>query len=66
MKVAKARGRLRGKQPELSPLQEAYLVQLQRGGQQTSADLRALRSRPLERHRALQRACANAPAPKAA
>ena len=30
MKVAKAKGRLRGKQPKLSPLQEAHLVELHR------------------------------------
>jgi hypothetical protein len=28
MKVAKAKGRLRGKQPKLSPRQEAHLIEL--------------------------------------
>ena len=32
MKVAKARGRLRGKQPKLSPTQEAHLVSLYAAG----------------------------------
>ena len=63
MKVAKAKGRLRGKQPKLTPLQEA----LHRGGQQTSAELAELfvvaRSTI---YRALQRAGAKAPAPEAA
>ena len=39
MKVAKAKGRLRGKQPKLKPAQEAHLVELWRGGKHTSADL---------------------------
>ena len=30
MAVAKAKGRLRGKKPKLSPHQEAHLVELQR------------------------------------
>jgi DNA invertase Pin-like site-specific DNA recombinase len=67
MKVAKAKRRLRGKQPKLSPLQEAHLVELHRGGQHTSSDLAELfgvaRSTV---YRALQRAGANAPAPEAA
>jgi DNA invertase Pin-like site-specific DNA recombinase len=33
MKVAKAKGRLRGKQPKLSPTQEAHLVKLYRAGE---------------------------------
>ena len=32
MKVAKARGRLRGKQPKLSPSQEAHIVALYAAG----------------------------------
>lgn len=39
MKVAKAKGRLRGKQPKLKPAQEAHLVELWRGGKHTSAEL---------------------------
>lgn len=39
MKVAKAKGRLRGKQPKLNPAQEAHLVELWRAGKHTSAEL---------------------------
>ena len=39
MKVAKAKGRLRGKQPKLKPAQEAHLVELWHAGTHTSADL---------------------------
>ncbi|GAA4726849.1 recombinase family protein [Promicromonospora umidemergens] len=39
MKVAKAKGRLRGKQLKLKPAQEAHLVELWRGGKHTSAEL---------------------------
>lgn len=42
MKVAKAKGRLRGKQPKLKPAQEAHLVQLWRAGTHSSADLAEL------------------------
>lgn len=42
MKVAKAKGRLRGKQPKLKPTQEAHLVQLWRAGTHSSADLAEL------------------------
>jgi len=42
MKVAKAKGRLRGKQPKLSPTQEAHLVELHRAGTYTSAELAEL------------------------
>ncbi len=42
MKLAKAKGRLRGKQPKLSPTQEAHLVELHRAGQYTSAELAEL------------------------
>ena len=39
MKVAKAKGRLRGKQPKLNPRQEAHLVALHAAGDHTSAEL---------------------------
>ena len=42
MKVAKAKGRLRGKQPKLKPAQEAHLVELWRAGTHTSAELAEL------------------------
>src|SRR5215207_2914191 len=42
MKVAKARGRLRGKQPKLTPRQEAHLVATHRAGEHTSAELAEL------------------------
>ncbi len=42
MKVARAKGRLRGKQPKLSPTQEAHLVELHRAGTYTSAELAEL------------------------
>ena len=42
MAVAKAEGRLRGKQPKLSPRQEAHLVQLHRAGEHTTAELAEL------------------------
>jgi DNA invertase Pin-like site-specific DNA recombinase len=42
MKVAKAKGRLRGKPPKLSPTQETHLVGLYRAGQQTTAELAEL------------------------
>jgi len=42
MKVAKANGRLRGKQPKLTPRQEAHLVQLHHAGAHTSAELAEL------------------------
>ena len=35
MKVAKAKGRLRGKQPKLKPAQEAHLIELWRAGKHT-------------------------------
>jgi DNA invertase Pin-like site-specific DNA recombinase len=59
MKVARAKGRLRGKQPKLTPQQEAVLVGLYEAGEHTSSELAALfgvaRStvyRALERHQA--------------
>ncbi len=42
MKVAQAKGRLRGKQPKLKPAQEAHLAELWRGGKHTSAELAEL------------------------
>jgi DNA-binding MarR family transcriptional regulator len=39
MKVAKARGRLRGKQSKLTPKQEAHLVSLYNAGEDTGAEL---------------------------
>jgi DNA invertase Pin-like site-specific DNA recombinase len=42
MKVAKAKGWLRGKQPKLKPAQEAHLVGLWHAGKHTSADLAEL------------------------
>ncbi len=42
MAVAKAKGRLRGKPPKLSPRQEAHLVQLHEAGGHTSAELAEL------------------------
>jgi DNA invertase Pin-like site-specific DNA recombinase len=42
MKVAKAKGRLRGKQPKLKPSQEAHLVTLWNAGEHTSAELAEL------------------------
>jgi DNA invertase Pin-like site-specific DNA recombinase len=62
MKVAKAKGRLRGKQPKLKPTQEAHLVELWRGGKHTSAELADLFSVARSRvYRAVQRAGAPAP-----
>ncbi|MFJ5694144.1 recombinase family protein [Arthrobacter sp. NPDC093125] len=42
MKIAKAKGRLRGKQPKLSPRQEAHLVQLHAGGEHTMSEIAEL------------------------
>jgi DNA invertase Pin-like site-specific DNA recombinase len=39
MRVAKAKGRLRGRQPKLNPRQEAHLVALHRGGEHSTAEL---------------------------
>ena len=39
MKVAKAKGRLRGKQPKLNHRQEAHLVALLKGGEYSTAEL---------------------------
>ncbi len=42
MKVAKAKGRLRGKKPKLNPNQEAHLAKLHAAGEHTSAELAEL------------------------
>jgi DNA invertase Pin-like site-specific DNA recombinase len=42
MRLAKARGRLRGTQPKLSPTQEAHLVKLYRAGEHTISELEEL------------------------
>jgi DNA invertase Pin-like site-specific DNA recombinase len=39
MRVAKAKGRLRGKRPKLNPRQEAHLVALHRADQHSTAEL---------------------------
>jgi hypothetical protein len=50
MRVAKAKGRLRGKQPKLNPRQEAHLVSLYRQEEHGTAELgRPLRRRALRR-----------------
>ena len=57
MKVAKAKGRLRGKPPKLSPHQEAHLVQLHAAGEHTIGELAELFSVGRSTvYRALQRA----------
>src|SRR6188472_1942431 len=38
MKVAKAKGRLRGKQPKLNPRQEAHLVALMKAGEHSTGE----------------------------
>ncbi len=42
MKVAKAKGRLHGKQPKLSARQEAHLVELHHAGEHSTAELAEL------------------------
>lgn len=42
MAIAKAKGRLRGKQPKLTPAQERHLVELHGGGKHTVAEIAAL------------------------
>ena len=57
MKLAKARGRLRGKQPKLTQKQEAHLVELHKDGEYTNAELAELFSiRRSTIYRALERA----------
>jgi len=42
MAIARARGKLRGKQPKLSPRQEAHLVALHHAGAHTTTELAEL------------------------
>src|SRR3954463_6339573 len=64
MKVAKAKGRLRGKQPKLTPRQEQHLVALHYAGQHTSSELAELFSVARSTvYRALDRARIAASAP---
>jgi DNA invertase Pin-like site-specific DNA recombinase len=57
MRVAKAKGRLRGKQPKLKPAQEAHLVELWHAGKHTSTELAELFSVARSTvYRAVQRA----------
>lgn len=42
MKVAKTKGKLRGRQPKLSRKQEAHLIELHQGGEHTKYDLAEL------------------------
>ena len=42
MKVAKAKGRLLGKKPKLTPRQEAHLVALHEAGEHTTSELAEL------------------------
>ncbi len=57
MKVAKAKGRLRGKSPKLTPRQEAHLVQLHAADEHTVGELAELFSVGRSTvYRALQRA----------
>ena len=63
MKVAKVKGRLRGKQPKLSATQEAHLVKLYRAGEHTVNELEGLF--PVTRstiYRAIARTAASAEA----
>ena len=46
MKVAKAKGRLRGQQPKLNHRQEAHLVTLFKGGEYSTAELADLSAWP--------------------
>jgi DNA invertase Pin-like site-specific DNA recombinase len=63
MKVARAKGRLRGKQPKLSPRQETHLVALHHAGTHTSAELAELFSVARSTvYRAIERARTAAPA----
>jgi DNA invertase Pin-like site-specific DNA recombinase len=49
MKIAKAKGRLRGKKPKLSPTQEAHLVKLHDAGEHTTRTRRTLFRRQIHR-----------------
>jgi DNA invertase Pin-like site-specific DNA recombinase len=66
MRVANAKGRLRGEQPKLSPMQEAHLVELNRGAEHTVGELEErLRCRALDglsRHQRDQRRRQTGPA----
>jgi DNA invertase Pin-like site-specific DNA recombinase len=69
MKVAKNKGRLRGKRPKLSPRQEAHLVALHRAGEHTTTELaelfgvgRATVYRAIERDRVQSPSVTRAPA----
>jgi DNA invertase Pin-like site-specific DNA recombinase len=63
MKVARAKGRLRGKKPKLSPRQESHLVALHHAGTHTSAELAELFSVARSTvYRAIERARTTAPA----
>ncbi len=63
MAIAKAKGRLRGKKPKLSPAQEAHLVALHDAGDHTSREIAELfgvaRSTV---YRAVKRSSSSAPA----
>lgn len=57
MKVAKAKGRLTGQQPKLSPKQEAHLYKLHTAGEHSKRDLAELFSAGKSTvHRAIDRA----------
>ncbi len=63
MAVARAKGRLRGKQPKLSAKQEAHLVELYRAGQHTVSELEELFTVTRSTvYRAIKRATAKPPA----
>ena len=70
MRVAKAKGRLRGKQPKLNPRQEAHLVALLKSGEYSTAEIgdlfgvaRSTAYRAIERDNARQRAQRSGVAP---
>lgn len=66
MQVAKAKGRLRGKPPKLSPAQEAHLVSLYHGCEHTVGELEELFSVTRSTvYRAVKRAASSQPAPAA-
>ncbi len=63
MRVAKAKGRLRGKKPKLTPRQEAHLVVLHHAGEHTNSELAELfRVARSTVYRAIERARAAATA----
>ena len=63
MKVARAKGRLRGKKPKLSQRQEVHLVALHHAGTHTSAELGSCSPSPGSTvYRAIERARTAAPA----